>query len=116
MGGVAWGWWAGTLCTGQEPSGLAGEAQPAATPVPPPSRGGGHRGLSNWRAFHLFVFAVINPSQRPMSVALGSAGGGEGKGSAGPGRAEPGGRGALPELCGRQGTLLPLQWGFLRPD
>lgn len=69
-------------------------------PSPPPVRGGGRRELSNWRAFHLFVFTVINPSERAPSVAAGSAGGGEREG-----RARKGGRGS--GLCRFQGTLLP---------
>ena len=48
-----------------------------AAPSSPAGWGRGRRELSNWRAFHLFVFTVINPSERAASVALGSAGGGE---------------------------------------
>lgn len=86
VGGVAWGWWdvAPTRLRAGESYGLAGETRPKWPPSPPPGRGGGRRELSNWRAFHLFVFTVINRSERAPSVAPGSAGGGERR--AGPGR------------------------------
>lgn len=86
VGGVAWGWWdvTPTRLRAGEPYGHAGEARARVAASPPPGRGGGSRELSNWRAFHLFVFTVINPSERAPSVAPGSAGGGERR--AGPGR------------------------------
>lgn len=67
-------------------------------PLPFQGPGEGCRELSNWRAFHLFVFTVINPSERAPSAAPGSAG--EGERRAGPGR-EGGALGfvAFRELC-----------------
>lgn len=97
MGGVAWGWWdvAPTRSRAGAPSWLTREAQPERSP---PLPGEGCRELSNWRAFHLFVFTVINPSERAPSAAPGSAG--EGEPRAGPGR-EGGALGfvAFRELC-----------------
>lgn len=69
-------------------------------PSSPPGRGGGGGELSNWRAFHLFVFTVINPSPRCCERGSRQRGG---RGAED--RAEKGGRDS--GLCRFQGTLLP---------
>lgn len=67
-------------------------------PLPSPRPGGDRREqLPNWRVFHLFVFTVINPSERAPSVAPGSAG----EGTA---RQEKEGRGAL-SLSGNSAAI-----------
>lgn len=74
VGGVAWGWWDGapTRLRAAVPSRAGwGNSTREALPSPPPGPRGGSGGLSNWRVFQVFVFAVINPSKRAPSVALG---------------------------------------------
>lgn len=100
VGGVAWGRWAAAPTRLRAASAFLAHRGSSVAPSSPPGPGGGGGELSNWRAFHLFVFTVINPSPRCCERGSRQRGG---RGAED--RAEKGGRDS--GLCRFQGTLLP---------